>query len=115
LRQEISGRVLFHQLVPASLRLQYQLADLADSAEAAGESCDVVCGGARVAARVGDCYGEHSAAHERDVNNVVADEGDFRRPNTRLREKLLERRELVACALPDVRDAEVCGAHGDEL
>src|SRR5919112_991453 len=109
-----SDEIPLHQFFPATLRLEYQLADFADGPAAAREARDVVRGVACVGGRVGHGEGEAGAAHERDVDNVVADVGDLRGRDPGRGEPRVEDGELVERPLSDVADSQVRRTRLDE-
>src|SRR3981189_3607871 len=105
--------VVLDDLFPLSLCFQDVLDGVAGSTVAAGMRGDPVGIGFDLWAGVFHRDGQAAAAHYREVDDIVPDEGGFGGGDSFLLEDLAEDACFVLNALVDVVDFQVPGAEGD--
>jgi len=107
--------VLLDDLIEGALGVEDEVDGVAAGAVATGVGGDVVGHGFDLRARVGGGDGEAADAHDREVDDVVADVGHLLHGDAGFGGDLLGGGEFVGLALVDPLELEVAGADGDGL
>ena len=107
-----SSRYCFDDLVEDALGVEDEVDGVAAGSVAAGVGGDVVGHGFDLGAGVGGGDGEAAGAHDGEVDDVVADVGEFVDGDAGEGEDLADGVHLVGLALVDELQLEVAGADG---
>src|SRR2546423_7884181 len=112
LRRAVLSSVALHQLVPFPLGFEDEISYVAYGAMAADTFRHEMRGSLCALLRIGNRNGESDALHDRNVGNVVADEGDFARLELCANEHVFEGLDFVMAPLPNklLRHAQLPGA-----